>query len=142
MFPRAWVFLFWVCFLFLKPGSLICLMVKPKTITDSFCKNPQSRGPSPAVKSSLVSKPSRHRGGFLFSPVKPVLCHYLDEKYHINRSLMFLFAPSHQNTKSANTKLYLKSLKRQKSHFLFPLPLSALTWKLRPLPPTPRATVG
>ena len=53
LFPRAWVFLFWVCFLFLKPGSSICLMVKPKRITDFFfCKNPQSRGPSLLVKSN------------------------------------------------------------------------------------------
>ena len=36
LFPRAWVFLFWVCFLFLNPGSSICLIVKPKRITDFF----------------------------------------------------------------------------------------------------------
>lgn len=79
-----------MCFLFLKPGSSICLMVKPKRIIDSFFKNPQCPGPSLHVKGSPFPSPQTH-GGFLVSSAKPALGHYFDEKYCRSRSFINLF---------------------------------------------------
>ena len=121
MFPRAWVFLFWVCFLFLKPGSSICLMVKPKRIIDSFFKNPQCPGPSLHVKGSPFPSPQTH-GGFLVSSAKPALGHYFDEKYCRSRSFINLFPLLAKMSKVQTPNSLISQFpKESKINTLFPL---------------------